>query len=181
MEFNELNSVMQNFARQVVMEAMANAPSDKTSQRLKNSINGDYIPEIKTVFFTMEDYGKYQDLGVKGTRSGQSVGKKYYGQSAREFKYTNKMPPPSALDRFTIRKGIAPRDSKGRFVGRSLKTVGYQKSLTFLIARSIYAKGIKPSLFFTKPFMKYFKNLPDLIEQAVGNDFEISIEKTFTA
>jgi len=178
MKLDKLNDVMRTFVRQVVIDARNNVPFKKTSGRLKNSINGDYIPETQTAFFTMMEYGKYQDLGVKGTQSGQSVGKRYYGNQAREYKYTTKMPPPSALDSFVVRKGLAPRDSKGRFVGRAVNTVGFQKSLAFLIARSIFGKGIKPSLFFTKPFIKYYKDLPNKVLQAFGDDFEIELTKT---
>jgi len=87
------------------------------------------------------------------------------------------MPPPNKLDRFVVRKGLAPRDERGRFTGRSLKTVGFQKSITFLIARSIFGKGIKPTLFFTKPFLKYYKDLPQQLAEAFGNDFEVSTRK----
>tara|TARA_R100001440_G_scaffold16711_1_gene28264 strand:- start:13548 stop:14093 length:546 start_codon:yes stop_codon:yes gene_type:complete len=178
MELNKLNDIMRQFVRQVVVEAMSNVPFKKTSGKLKNSINGDYIPETQTAFFTMLEYGKYQDLGVKGTQSGKSVGKKFYGSQAREYKYTNNMPPPSALDSFVVRKGFAPRDSRGRFLPRAVNKVGFQKSIAFLIARSIFGKGIKPSLFFTKPFIKYYKDLPNKVLQAFGDDFEIELIKT---
>ncbi len=102
----------------------------------------------------MEEYGFYQDKGVSGTK------KKY----DTPFKYTNKMPPPSAFDKWTIRKGIAPRKSGGQFQTR--------KGLNFAIARSIFEKGIKPSLFFTKPFEAAFKNLPDEMIESYGLDVE---------
>jgi len=176
MRLDKVNSIMRNFVRQVVVESMANVPSN--SGKLKSSINGDYIPETQTAFFTGEEYALYQDLGVKGTQSGESVGKKYYGSDAREYKYTTKMPPPRALDSFVVRKGLAPRDERGRFLPRAVNKVGFQKSLAFLIARSIFGKGIKPSLFFTKPFTKYFKNLPDKLAKAFGDEFEVEINKT---
>tara|TARA_A100001515_G_scaffold29586_1_gene22989 strand:+ start:72 stop:611 length:540 start_codon:yes stop_codon:yes gene_type:complete len=176
MRLDKVNSIMRNFVRQVVVESMANVPSN--SGKLKSSINGDYIPETQTAFFTGEEYALYQDLGVKGTQSGESVGKKYYGSDAREYKYTTKMPPPRALDSFVVRKGLAPRDERGRFLPRAVNKVGFQKSLAFLIARSIFGKGIKPSLFFTRPFTKYFKNLPDQLAKAFGDEFEVEINKT---
>ena len=46
------------------------------------------------------------------------------------------------------------------------------KSMSFLIQRSIFEKGIKPSLFFTKPFEQGFKKLPDEVLEAYGLDIE---------
>ena len=54
------------------------------------------------------------------------------------------MPPSSVFDKWGIRRGIAPRDKQGRFISR--------KSLNYLLARSIYNKGISATMFFTKPF-----------------------------
>ena len=72
------------------------------------------------------------------------------------------------LDKWIVRKGIAPRDEKGRLMNR--------QSLKFAIAKSIFNKGIKPSLFFTKPFEKAYKNLPNELISAYGLD----ITKIFT-
>jgi hypothetical protein len=72
------------------------------------------------------------------------------------------MPPPSKLDKWIVRKGIAPRNKQGQLISR--------KSLQFLIARSIYRNGIKPSLFFTKPFEAAFKRLPSELVAKYGLD-----------
>ena len=179
MDLKKVTAVIQKFAQNVVTEAKKNAPQNKTSGKLRDSIYASK-PIVKEDFslvtFFMEDYGKYQDLGIKGTKSGKSVGKKYYGSQQREYKYTDKMPDPAKLDKWVVRKGLAPRDPKGRFTGRAVNTVGFRKSITFLIARSIKTKGIKPTLFFTKPFVKYFKNLPQQVAEAYGKDFETMVK-----
>jgi hypothetical protein len=72
------------------------------------------------------------------------------------------MPPPKAFDKWIVRKGIAPRDKNGKFISR--------KSLRFLIARAVFKNGIKPSLFFTKPFEKAIQRMPQEIAQAYGLD-----------
>jgi hypothetical protein len=74
------------------------------------------------------------------------------------------MPPMSKLDKWIVRKGIAPKDKEGRFIKR--------KSLQFLIARSIFRKGIKPSLFFTKAFESAYKKLPSELINKYGLDVE---------
>jgi hypothetical protein len=78
------------------------------------------------------------------------------------------MPPTKALDKWIVKKGIAPRDDKGKFLSR--------EGLKFAIARKIYINGIKPSLFFTKPFEKYYKRLPNQLITKYGLDLDKFIE-----
>ncbi len=101
-------------------------------------------------------YGNFQDKGVSGTE------KKY----DTPYSYKSKMPPIKPLSDWAKRKGIRLRDEQGKFQKGNYKTIG------FLIARSIFRKGIKPSLFFTKPFEQGFKNLPDQLIEAYGLDVE---------
>ena len=144
--------VLNRFVRHVVSQAKKNLTTGNrnASKKLYNSIKGEAksFPNSIGIYFEMEPYGLFQDQGVEGTKSGKSYS---------NFKYTNKMPPAKAFDKWTIRRGLAPRDKGGKFKSR--------KSLNFAIARSVYEKGIKPTLFFTKPFEAAFKNLPeDLVE-----------------
>ena len=46
------------------------------------------------------------------------------------------------------------------------------KSMSYIISKSIFEKGIKPSLFFTKPFEKAFERLPNELIEAYGLDVE---------
>jgi hypothetical protein len=125
-----------------------------SSKKLYNSIDGEVeaFRNSIQIIFTMNEYGFFQDKGVSGKD------KKYN----TPFSYKSKMPPPKAFDKWIVRKGIAPRDKNGKFISR--------KSLQFLIARSIFKKGIKPSLFFTKPFEKAIKRMPEEITAAYGLD-----------
>jgi len=178
MDYKKVNIALRNFAHKIVSEAKSNAKKKSVSGAMANSISSDVSvgQNYSVVSFFMEQYGQYQDLGVKGKKSGKSVAKQYYGSQAKDFKYTTKAPPPSSLDKWVVRKGLAPRDPKGRFKGRSLKTVGFRKSITFLISRKIFNHGIAPSLFFTKPFVKYFRDLPQIVAEAYGDDFETFVE-----
>ncbi len=142
---------LNRFAKYVISQSRANLTRGKknSSKDLYNSLDSE-VKVSKNSFelsFLMEEYGVYQDKGVSGVK------KKYN----TPYSYTTKMPPPSKMDKWIVKKGIAPRDKSGKFISR--------KSLQFMIARSIFNNGIKPSLFFTKPFEKAFKNLnKDLIE-----------------
>ena len=157
---DELN----RFAKYVISQSRANLTRGKknSSKDLYNSLDSE-VKVSKNSFelsFLMEDYGVFQDKGVSGVK------KKY----STPYAYTTKMPPPSKMDKWIVKKGIAPRDKNGKFISR--------KSLQFMIARSIFNNGIKPSLFFTKPFEKAFKNLNKDLVEAYKLDVEQLMKNT---
>jgi hypothetical protein len=155
---SETLKALQKFRDIVVNEAKANLRSQgkDTSGKLSNSIQGTVkeMPNSIGVYFDMLPYGNFQDKGVSGTKRKFNT----------PYSYTTKMPPPSKLDKWIVRKGIAPRSKTGKFQSR--------KGIQFAIARSIFYKGIKPSLFFTKPFEQAYKTLPDVLIDKYGLDAE---------
>jgi hypothetical protein len=166
----ETQKALNKFRDTIINEAKANLKSmgkDSTGN-LSRSIKGEVkeMPNSISMYFQMEAYGFFQDKGVSGIK------KKYN----TEFSYTTKMPPPSKLDKWIVRKGIAPRDKQGKLMSR--------KGLQFAIARGIFINGIKPSLFFTKPFEKAFKKLPDVLVNKYGLDaqelFDSIMKETLT-
>ena len=162
MQLKETRAALNEFGKYVVQQSRSNLTKGKknSSKRLYDSIGYTIVNENGklSIEFEMEDYGEFQDKGVSGKK------RKYN----TPYSYKDKMPPPSALDKWIVRKGLkGTRDEQGRFISR--------KSLQFMIARSIYNNGIKPSLFFTKPFEKAFERLPkELIDK-----FVLDIEKEF--
>ena len=155
---NETLKALQKFRDLVVSEAKANLRKlgKDTSGKLSNSIKGEVkeMPNSIGVYFEMEPYGNFQDKGVSGTQR----------KFDTPYSYKTKMPPPSAFDKWIIKKGIAPRSATGKFKSR--------KGLQFAIARTIFKKGIKPSLFFTRPFEAAYKTLPDTLIDKYGLDAE---------
>ena len=150
---------LNRFAKYVIQQSRTNLTKGKknSSKALYNSLDYDLnvSPNSFSMSFLMEDYGVFQDKGVSGIK------KKYN----TPYSYTNKMPPPSKMDKWIVRKGLkGVRGKDGKFISR--------KSLQFMIARSIYNNGIKPSLFFTKPFEKAFKRLDKDIIKAYQLDVE---------
>ena len=150
---------LNRFAKYVIQQSRTNLTKGKknSSKALYNSLDYDInvSPNSFSLSFLMEDYGVFQDKGVSGIK------KKYN----TPYSYTNKMPPPSKMDKWIVRKGLkGVRGKDGKFISR--------KSLQFMIARSIYNNGIKPSLFFTKPFKKAFTNLEKDIIKAYQLDVE---------
>jgi len=158
-----LRDELNKFAKYVIQQSRSNLTKGKknVSKELYNSLGYEVSKsgETTSLAFNMADYGRFQDRGVSGTK------RKYN----TPYSYKTKMPPKKAFDKWIVRKGIAPRGKGGKFLSR--------QSLQFLIARAIYQKGIKPSLFFTKPFEAAFKRLPDdLIKQyAIGLEKQIQL------
>ena len=164
MQLENFKKALEEFRDKVVEESKKNLRKEgKRGGQLENDLKGGEVKVTnRSLQFEIEMpyYGVFHDKGVSGIK------KKYN----TPYSYKQKMPPPSKLDKWTVRKGIAPRDEKGRFLSR--------KSLQFLIARSIFYNGIKPSLFFTKQFEKYAKGLPKELEQAFALDTEAFLEFT---
>ena len=119
--------------------------------------------------FLYEDYGSFIDAGVDGKET--KYGTRKYGLET--FSYKNKMPPPNALLKWANKKRLRLRDKEtGKFM------LGGQQSLAFIIARSIFKHGIKPSYFFTNAFEKAYKKLPQDIIEAYGLDGESFLDYT---
>lgn len=152
----EIQKELERFRDYVVSQSRRNLSRLKknSSKRLYQSIKGDVkaMPNSISIEFSMEDYGVFQDAGVSGKK------KKYN----TPYSYTSKMPPPKAFDKWIVRKGISPRTKGGQFKSR--------KGLAYAIARSVFMNGIKPSLFFTKPFEAAYKRLPQELVEKYGID-----------
>lgn len=165
LERKEVQKELDRFKKYVVQQSRSNLTKSKknSSKRLYDSIKGvsKANPNSISLYFEMLDYGEFQDKGVNGKRSTWAT-----AYSFKKYKTSTKM--LASLDKWIVRKGIAPRDKNGKFMNR--------QSLKFAIANSIFKNGIKPSLFFTKPFEKGYKTLPNELIEAYGLD----ITKIFT-
>ncbi len=163
MELKYLEIAANRYAKYVIQQSRTNLTKKQNGGgNLYNSLNYKIINKKTTddviVEFIMDYYGQFQDKGVKGARS-------VYPQSTKSpFRYKTKMPPQRVFDKWLIKRGIAPRDKKGRFMSR--------KSLKFLIARSIYEKGIKATFFFTKPFERGQDKYRQFFKEALVKDIE---------
>lgn len=162
---SEILETIEKFKNLVIEEAKGNLQKKNASGDLSNSIRGEtkVMANSIRITFDMDKYGWFQDQGVKGVKSN------YVENSNTNFSFKSKggkrglkgMPPPRAFDKWIKQKGIKGRDAKtGRFIT--------DKTLTFLIARSVFQKGIKASMFFTKPFQKHFKTLGSELQEKYG-------------
>ena len=157
-----IESVLNIFGKRVVKEAKTSLTKQKinVSKELYNSINYDLKVSKNSFEFTlnMADYGKFIDKGVKGKKSSKKA-------PNSPFKYRDKMPPVKVFDKWSVRRGIAPRNEKGQFLSREQNN--------FRIAMAVYNYGIKTTNFFSKPFESAFKSLPD----EIVNGYALTIDK----
>ena len=165
MNTEALERYLNSFGKQVVNRAKGNLQKAKGGgTNLEKSLSFKVItsPEGFSVQFYMDSYGTFVDKGVSGTEVKRSF-KDYKGRTITSpYKYTTKQPPSRVLDKWIVKKGIAPRDEKGRFMSR--------KSISFLIARSIKRKGIQGISFFQKPLMLGLKQFGKDMLGAVKDD-----------
>lgn len=167
--------VLNKFIRHVVSQSKRNLgqKNKKASGKLYNSIKGEAksFPNSIGIYFQMEEYGFYQDQGVRGANPSKvSKNAKIKGQQAPNSRFKFGSGSHSGtwstfignLERWAKRRNIRLRDESGKFKKGNYKTIAQ------IIGRNIYARGLKPTLFFTKPFEAAFKNLPDDLVDVFG-------------
>jgi hypothetical protein len=166
MEKQEVQKALERFRNHVVSVSKRNLTNGNrnVSKKLYNSIKGDVkaMPNSFSLQFSMEDYGAYQDLGVQGKNSISKAPDSPF----RFGKGTGK--------KGGLTEGIKEWVRKRRFQFKDKKTGKFlsYESTAFLIARGIYNKGIRPSMFFTKPFEAAYRNLPDELVKSFALDAE---------
>ena len=176
---DELN----RFAKYVISQSRANLTrAKKGGGSLYKSLDSN-VKVSKNSFeltFLMEDYGVFQDKGVKGKDPSKvSPNAKITGQQAPNSEYKfgsgktgNYKGFVLSIEKWAKKKNIRLRDKKGKF------TKGNYKTIAHIIAGNIYNRGIKPSLFFTKPFEKAFKNIDKDLIKAYRLDIETLMENS---
>ena len=159
-----LEAVLTKFAKFVIQQARTNLTKGKHNfdKTLYNSLQYKlFVGENSfSLSFDMEDYGDFQDKGVKGaggTRKSTSPFNrrnnkgKIWKQKAPNspFAYKDKKPPVSAFKDWAQSKGLNP----------------------FAVRESVFRQGITPTKFFSTPFNIAINKLPPEIADAIKNSF----------
>jgi hypothetical protein len=166
MKKTEVQKALERFRNHVVSVSRRNLTNSNknVTKNLYNSIKGEITVSQNSfsLEFSMADYGVYQDLGVKGKTSSSKAPNSPY-------KFGTGTGRPGGLTQ-AINKWVKQK----RFQFSDKKTGKYlsYESTAFLITRGIYNKGIRPSMFFTKPFEAAYKNLPDELIKSFALDSE---------
>jgi hypothetical protein len=158
LKLEETQKYLNGFAKYVIQQSRSNLTKQgkNVNKKLYDSLDSEIEVSANSfrLSFLMEDYAAFQDKGVSGTR------KKYN----TPFSYKSKMPPAKPITEWVKKRGFQFRKKDGKFMS-------YQQT-SYLVRSAIYKNGIKPSLFFTKPFEAAFKRLPDELVEKFGLDIE---------
>jgi hypothetical protein len=159
---------LEKFRDYVIQQSRSNLTrgNKNVSKQLYNEIKGN-VKANKNSFeleFDMPMYGQFQDKGVKGSNPSAIKGGIQKAPNS-PFSFKKKMISTKALDNWVIKKGLAPRSKEGKFLNRN--------GIKFALAKSIASQGIRPSLFFTKPFEAGYKKY---IDEDLINEFALDVE-----
>ena len=177
MKQSEVQKELERFRNYVIAEARSNLTRSQknVSKGLYESLKGNVkaMPNSLSIEFEMNQYGQFQDKGVKGKDPSKvSKNARIKGQQAPNSPYKFGSGSASGqwglfvsnIQKWAQKRNIRLRDDKGKY-----KKGGYS-TIAQIIAGNIYNRGIKPSLFFTKPFEAAFKRLPDELVEKFGLD-----------
>jgi len=171
-----LQKELQSLGSYVVQESRRNLTKGgyknkghNVTRGLFNSIGYDEDNQngVYSIEWFMDEYGTFLDKGVKGTKSN------YIENKNSPYSYKNKKPPMQPLADWAKKRNIRLRQYKtvdgekvptGKFAKGSYKTIG------FILQKSIFEKGIRPSFFFTKAFNSAIKKYPELLSKAFAQD-----------
>ena len=174
LKLEKVNKTIEMFRDYVIREAKNNLKQSghNNTSSLANSIKGELLTEndYTIVGFQMNDYGTFVDLGVKGKTSSDKAPNSPYKFGSGTGTKGGLI---KGINQWVRQKGFQFRSkeegSKGRFLS--------YESTAYLITRSIFHKGIKPSLFFTKPFEAGYKKYIDIdLIKAFGQDIETMVD-----
>jgi hypothetical protein len=168
MKKGEVQKLLDDFRDKVIAEAKQGLPRDTggLAKSLKSYVKES--PNSIQISFSMNEYGWYQDRGVKGVSSGKSLSGYQFGTGSGQKGGLTK-----GINQWVRRKQIQFRNKEtGQFIS-------YEQTARTII-RSIWQKGIKPSMFFTRPFEKYYKKLPKEVTEKYALDM-VNLFNTITS
>ena len=162
----QTQATLLRFRNYVIQQSRSNLTKNRKNdtKKLYNSLKGEVVTEnnYSIVGFSMDVHGLFVDKGVKGSKSSAKAPNSPYS-------FKSKMPPVAVIAKWVKRRGLKGRDKNGRFIK--------DNTLAYLIARSIFQKGMKPSLFFTKPFEAGYKKYIDIdLIKAFGEDIDTMVD-----
>lgn len=180
MKYNNLSIQINRYGKYVIQQARSIlTKSNKGGGALYNSLKYEAL-ESNTIGnpinldFYMEDYGIFQDQGVKGANPALVKNGKQKAPLS-PFSYKSKMPPMQVLKTWAKEKKIRFRNKDGTY------SAGNYDRIAFWLQKRVFAQGISPTYFFTKPekagLQKYNKDIIDAFVKDIDINLDFSENK----
>lgn len=176
MDLTKTQELIKKFRDYVIKQSKSNLTRQgkNVTKSLYDSIKGEIVSEnnYTIVGFVMDEHGAYQDQGVRGAKSSSKAPNSPFRFGSGTGRAGGMR---EGIGKWVERRRIQFRDKKsGQFLT--------YKSTAYIISRSIYNKGLKPSLFFTKPFEAGFAKYIDTdLIKAFSQDVDTIIDYNLKA
>jgi hypothetical protein len=165
-----VEATLNKFAKRVIQQAKTNLTKKKKNfdKTLYNSLTYTLNVSKNSFYlnFYMEDYGAYQDEGVKGAGGTRKTTSSFNRRNNKGKIWKQKAPN----SRFKFKEGKKPSV-------KHFKKWAESKGLSpYAVRESVFRQGISPSKFFTTPFRLQFQKLPQELIDAFGlgpDDFQM--------
>ena len=165
-----VEATLTKFAKRVIQQARTNLTKKKKNfdKTLYNSLTYTLNVSKNSFYlnFYMEDYGAYQDEGVKGAGGTRKTTSSFNRRNNKGKIWKQKAPN----SRFKFKEGKKPSV-------KHFKKWAESKGLSpYAVRESVFRQGISPSRFFTTPFRLQFQKLPQELIDAFGlgpDDFQM--------
>ena len=183
MQFLELTQVLQKFGKYVVQQARTRLAKEGKGKGPLYSSLGYGVHAAQTnvkLAFKAIGYAEFVDQGVKGANpSNVSPNAKITGQQAPGSPYRfGSGRFAGTWDSFVEKmsawaktKRLRLRDEKGRFAKGNYKAIGY------IVAKNIYSRGLKPTMFFTAPYRNALQKYDQPFAAAIAQDIATQVAK----
>ena len=157
-DYEKTKKALSKFGLDVIIRAASLLQTRKRGYdtgKLYKSLDSDIQVAANSISlkFKMEEYGLAIDKGRK--KSGSGSGSELF---------------PKILE-WVKRKGLRPRDSKGKFVAWKNKEK-QQRGIAYVVTRKINRFGYEGTNFFTDAFEMKFKKLPKVLVKTFALDVE---------
>jgi hypothetical protein len=164
-----VEATLTKFAKRVIQQARTNLTKKKKNfnKTLYNSLSYKLSVSKNSFYlnFYMEDYGAFQDEGVKGAGGTRKTTSNFNRRNNKGKIWKQKAPN----SRFKFKEGKKPSV-------KHFKAWAQSKGLSpYAVRESVFRQGISPSKFFTTPFRMQFQKLPPELINAFGlgpDDFQ---------
>lgn len=170
LELENLKEELNYFAKQVIADAKKNLNNNTGALAKSLDHNIKVHKQSFTLQFLMSQYGMFQDKGVKGVGGVRKTTSKFNRRNNKGKLWKQAIKGGEFLYSFKEGRKPSAKHFKGWAESKGLNA--------YAVREAVYHQGIRPSLFFTKPFEQHFEHLSKDLLRAFQLDVKEFIKHT---